>query len=179
MAVSCRYEDKLCLSSVVVSGVPKTVGNRRTDLNGKCAKFDFRESDDVHPVLPVSEVFGYGSALWEPNQKTCRANPGLLPGISSQRQQTVANPITSNTLGFKAYLERKRLNEFINLNLSLQIAYDGTNITFVFHENQMQNLLSESPCDKHRLEVLRASCIGQPHEMVNFFAAPMKNILTG
>ena len=40
----------------------------------------------------------------------------------------------------------------------------------------MRKLMSESPCDERRLEVLSASCIGQPREMVNLFIAPMRSI---
>ena len=84
----------------------------------------------------------------------------MRPAASLQRQETPINLVTSNTVGVEAYLERQVRNEFINL--ASQIAYDGTNIAFVFHENQMRKLMSESPCDKRRLEVLRAFCIGQP-----------------
>ena len=38
--------------------------------------------------------------------------------------------------------------------------------------------MSESPCDKRRLEVLRASCKGQPREMVNLFIAPTRCMWT-
>ena len=38
--------------------------------------------------------------------------------------------------------------------------------------------MSESPCDERKLEVLRASCSGQPREMVNLFLGPMKNMST-
>ena len=38
--------------------------------------------------------------------------------------------------------------------------------------------MSESPCEERRLEVLKASCIGQPLEMVNLFIAPMRSIST-
>ena len=61
----------------------------------------------------------------------------------------------------RAYIERQDRNEYINL--ASQIGYDGSNIDFVFY-------------DKRRLEVLRASCIGQPREMVNLFFAPMRNM---
>ena len=91
-------------------------------------------------------------------------------------QEATANLVATNTVGFEAYLERQGRNEFINL--ASQIAYDGTNIAFVFYENQIRKLMSESPCDKRRLEVLRASCIGQPREMVNLFTAPMRSMST-
>ena len=38
--------------------------------------------------------------------------------------------------------------------------------------------MSESLCDERRLEILRASCIGQPREMVNLFIAPMRSMST-
>ena len=64
------------------------------------------------------------------------------------------------------------------INLASQIAYDGTNIAFVFNENQMKKVMSERPCDKRRLEVLRASCIGQPRELVNLFIALVRSMST-
>ena len=36
--------------------------------------------------------------------------------------------------------------------------------------------MTESPHDERRLEVLRASCVGQPRETVNLFLAPLKNM---
>ena len=62
----------------------------------------------------------------------------------------------------RAYIERQDRNEFINL--ASQIGYDGRNIDFVFYENQIRRLMHESPYDERRLEVLRASCIGQPRK---------------
>ena len=38
--------------------------------------------------------------------------------------------------------------------------------------------MSESPFEERRLEVLRASCVGQPREMVILFCVPMKNMIT-
>ena len=76
----------------------------------------------------------------------------------------------------RAYIERQDRNEYINL--ASQIGYDGRNIDFVFYENQIRRLMHESPYDERRLEVLRASCIGQPREMVNLFFAPMRNMST-
>ena len=76
----------------------------------------------------------------------------------------------------RAYIERQDRNEYVNL--ASQIDYDGSNIDFVFYENQIWRLMHESPYDERRLEVLRASCIGQPREMVNLFFAPMRNMST-
>ena len=36
--------------------------------------------------------------------------------------------------------------------------------------------MNEAPCDEQRLEALRASCVGQPREMVNLLVAPMKSL---
>ena len=36
--------------------------------------------------------------------------------------------------------------------------------------------MAESPHEERRLEVLRASCVGQPRETVNLFFAPLKNM---
>ena len=38
--------------------------------------------------------------------------------------------------------------------------------------------MNESPHEERRLEVLRASCVGQPREMVNLFFAPLRGITT-
>ena len=38
--------------------------------------------------------------------------------------------------------------------------------------------MNENPYDEHRLDVLRAACVGQPHEMVNQFCAAMKSMTT-
>ena len=81
---------------------------------------------------------------------------------------------SNNETALHEYLQRQGRNEYINL--ASQIAYDGQNIVFIFYENQIRRLMNESPYDERRLEVLRASCIGQPHEMVNLFCAPMKSI---
>ena len=74
----------------------------------------------------------------------------------------------------KHILKRQGRNEFTNL--ASQIAYDGTNIAFVFLENHVRKLVSESSCDERKLEVLRAFCIGQTREMVNLFTAPKRNM---
>ena len=62
--------------------------------------------------------------------------------------------------------------------MALQIAYNGTRIAFVFHANQIRKLMEESPHQDRQLEVLRASCVGQPSEMINLFFAPLKNMTT-
>ena len=74
------------------------------------------------------------------------------------------------------YLEREGRNEYINL--TSQINYNGSNIAFVFYENQIRKLMEESPFEERRPEVLRASCVGELREMVNLFFAPFKNMMT-
>ena len=82
----------------------------------------------------------------------------------------------SSEVALHTYLERQGRNEYINL--ASQIGYDGTNSAFIFYENQIRRLMDESPYDDRKLEVLRASCTGQPLEMVNLFCVPMKNVST-
>ena len=88
-------------------------------MNRKCANADFCESGNVapascQPAWAASKAFGYGSALGETTPKVKRtylADPGLDPAASLQRQETAANAVTSNTLGFEAYRKRQeRLN---------------------------------------------------------------------
>ena len=74
------------------------------------------------------------------------------------------------------YFDRQGRNE--NITLASQIAYNGSNISFVFYENQIRRLMEESPFEERKLEVLRASCVGQPRGMVNLFCAPMKSMST-
>ena len=95
---------------------------------------------------------------------------------SLDTRRLTSGSLNSNELAFHAYLERQGRNEYINL--ASQIGYNGNNIAFVFYENQIRRLMDESPYDERRLEVLRASCTGQPREMVNLFCVPLKNMDT-
>ena len=100
-----------------------------------------------------------------------------LPRVASNTAQLRERPVVSSEKSvFKEYLDRQGRNEY--LNLASQIGYDGHNIAFVFYENQIRKLMSESPCNERRLEILRASCAGQPREMVKLFLAPMKSLST-
>ena len=129
-------------------------------------------------ALPVGGLYDAGSAPAE----TMREFPGpsrymnLPSAADAPREQVKVNPASSNSSVFEAYLERQGRNEYINL--ATQIAYDGQNISYVFYENQIRKLMNESPNSERRLEVLRASCVGQPREMVNLFLAPMKSMST-
>ena len=80
----------------------------------------------------------------------------------------------NNESMFKTYVDKQGRSEY--LNLASQIGYNGNNIAIIFFENQMRKLTNEAPCDEQRLEALRASCVGQPREMVNLFVAPMKSL---
>ena len=75
--------------------------------------------------------------------------------IHRPQQDTVNAAAASCNSVFEQYLERQGRNDFNNL--AAQIGYDGRNIAFVFYENQIRKLMSESPCDDRKLEVLRAS----------------------
>ena len=100
-----------------------------------------------------------------------------LVGLAVGDGESLRRPsVAHGEPALRAYIERQDRNEYINL--ASQIGYDGRNIDFVFYENQIRRLMHESPYDERRLEVLRASCIGQPREMVNLFFAPMRNIST-
>ena len=77
---------------------------------------------------------------------------------------------------FKTYLDRQGRNEYVNL--ASYINYNGCNIAFVFCESQVGSLMSESPSSERHLEILKASCVGPPGEIVNLFFAPMKNLST-
>ena len=92
------------------------------------------------------------------------------------RQLAPSSSRDPNEFILRTYLDGQGRSEYINL--ASQIAYDGSNITFVFYENQIRRLMEESSYDDRKLEVLRASCVGQPREMVNLFCALMKNMST-
>ena len=93
------------------------------------------------------------------------------------QQDTVNAAAASSNSVFKQYLERQGRNDFINLAAQSGY-YDGRNIAFVFYENKIRKLMSKSQNDERKLEVQRTSCSGQPHEMVNLFLAPIKNMST-
>ena len=95
------------------------------------------------------------------------------PNSHSHKQTSYSRPNDTNWL---TYLDRQGRNEYITL--ASQISYDGSNIAFVFFENQIRRSMNESPYEERRLEVLRGSCGGQPREMVNLFCAPLKNMTT-
>ena len=62
--------------------------------------------------------------------------------IPKQRSKP-SSPVKNNLSAVHEYLERQGRNEYINL--ASQIAYNGTNIAFVFYENQIRRLMEESP----------------------------------
>ena len=113
-----------------------------------------------------------------PRDRDTRAGINSAPDdeIKMRFDQRRSSAPSNNETALHEYLQRQGRNEYINL--ASQIGYDGQNIAFIFYENQIRRLMNESPCDERRLEVLRASCVGQPREMVNLFCAPMKSITT-
>ena len=95
-----------------------------------------------------------------------------MPNMTSQPAMVMNHEPTN----MQTYLERQGRNEYVNL--ASQIACNGTNLAFVFYENQIRRLMDESSYPERRFAVLRASCVGQPREMVNLFFAPMKSLST-
>ena len=91
-------------------------------------------------------------------------------------RQVIVPTVGNSDLILRSYLDRQGRNDYINL--ASQIRYDGSNMAFVFYENQIRRLMDESPYDERKLEVLRASCVGQPREMVNLFCAPLRSMTT-
>ena len=77
---------------------------------------------------------------------------------------------------FQTYLDRQNRKEYINR--ASQMSFNGDNIAFVFFKNQIQKLMNQCPIIERRLEVLRATCVGQPREMVNLFFGPMRGLST-
>ena len=85
MAILGKYKHKLRLSSVVASGISKTMDTRKTDFNRKCANVDFCENGNVaaascQQALAASKAFDYESALGETKPKvkrTCHGDQGL------------------------------------------------------------------------------------------------------
>ena len=68
--------------------------------------------------------------------------------------------------------------EMNTLTSHLKLVMTALIVHLFFNENQIRRLMDESPYDDRKLEVLRASCTGQPREMVNLFCVPMKNVST-
>ena len=124
------------------------------------------------------------TAFFGINQKDCKRlkavsveKPTSLQGNSDgSHRHRPTDPVTNSESVLTAYLERQGRNEFINL--ASQIGFDGGNIAFVFYENQVRRLMDESPYDERRLKILRASCVGEPREMVTLICAPMKSMTT-
>ena len=100
----------------------------------------------------------------------------LLGNSDGSHRHRPIDPVTNSESVLTAYLERQGRNEFISL--ASQIGFDGGNIAIVFYENQVRRLMHESPYDERRLEILRASCVGELREMVTLFCAPMKSMAT-
>ena len=130
---------------------------------------------------PTAKEFVYSSAQAkaETNDRALltESRNDILPATSTLYvpPDVPAKPLVCEST-MQTYLDRQGRNEYVNL--ASQIAYDGTNMAFVFYENQILRLMDESPYPERRFEVLRASCVGQPREMVNLFFAPMKAMTT-
>ena len=122
---------------------------------------------------PTAKEFERGTVSRSKAETIANTQDG--PTTVPAKTYVAATPSACDS-AMKTYLERQGRNEYINL--ASQIAYDGENMAFVFYENQIRRLMDESPYPERRFGVLRASCVGQPREMVNLFFAPMKAMST-
>ena len=152
------------------------------DLTGeKPANTKFGEKRCKTAFNPTAKEFVCSSAQAkaETNDRALltESRNDILPATSTLYvpPDVPAKPLVCES-AMQTYLDRQGRNEYVNL--ASQIAYDGTNMAFVFYENQILRLMDESPYPERRFEVLRASCVGQPREMVNLFFAPMKAMTT-
>ena len=152
------------------------------DLTGeKPANTKFGEKRCKTAFNPTAKEFVCSSAQAkaETNDRALltESRNDILPATSTLyvTPDVSAKPLVCES-AMQTYLDRQGRNEYVNL--ASQIAYDGTNMAFVFYENQILRLMDESPYPERRFEVLRASCVGQPREMVNLFFAPMKAMTT-
>ena len=126
---------------------------------------------NVNPFSPSKALNTMGPVSTDQpgdNMRPC----GAFTNVNSESKDCGVNDVSV----FKTYLDRQGRNEY--LNLASQIGYNGSNIAYVFYENQIRTVMNEAPSDDQRLEALRASCVGQPREMINIFIAPMKSLST-
>ena len=86
---------------------------------------------------------------------TMRSKIETLPKtvLTPKQHSKPSSPVKNNLSAVHNYLERQGRNEYINL--ASQIAYNGTNIAFVFYENQIRRLMEESPHQDQRLDLVR------------------------
>ena len=146
-------------------------------------KFDMKKVIDAKrtgpkTVVPSVRGASHKSAV-DPQQTFAGQLSACLAESGHQLETPRQMPYTCVEEGWSlwmTYLERPGRNAFINL--TSQMAYDDSNMTFVYYENQIRKVMSESPCHERRLEVFRASCKGQPREMANLFIAPMRSTST-
>ena len=101
--------------------------------------------------------------------------PRYISPKNGVENSTSAVPLNDELI-FKIHLDRQGHNEYVNL--ASQIEYNGSNFDFVFYENQIRQLMKESSNDERKIEALRASCVGQPQEIVNLFVAPITGVST-
>ena len=161
----------------LVSRCRNTETSKLSEVMWRDSERDARKSLDGNFVSLRTNRTSCGTRFEETKPKVVLPSQTAFPvsGASLQHAKLDTNS-ADNTKVFEAYLERQGRNEFINL--AAQIGYDGNNIAYVFYENQICKLMAESPCDERKLEILRASCLGQPREMVNLFIAPMRCLST-
>ena len=87
--------------------------------------------------------------------KADRKTGAPLPSQTCKRAKQTLSSINNQDVNLLTYFDGQGRNEHITL--ALQIAYDSSNIAFVFYENQIRRLMKESALEERKLEVLRAS----------------------
>ena len=114
----------------------------------RCVSRRVLDAENQHTVLRSAEHGNSGNSNFGLNPcPQFRVNAATWPNVD--------NPVASESnpnAALSAYLERQGRNEYINL--ATQVGYDGANIAFVFFENQVRRLMSETPYDERKLEVL-------------------------
>ena len=132
--------------------------------------YDFQNDSKL---VPSSEnAFQEKLANVGARNQQCYSSVARMPNMTAQPAMVMNHEPTI----MQTYLERQGRNEYVNL--ASQIAYNGTNLAFVFYKNQIRRRMDESSYPERRFEVLRASCVGQPREIINLFFAPMKSLST-
>ena len=164
--------------------VDRSTGDKLPESHQVAPVSSLLRAEGIHPKTEVRSHDGRvnirqdfltaGGSRPDPRYNSHRE--GVLKRAASARGPTRSGATCNQENVFNTYLERQSRNEYIKL--APQIGFDGTNIAFVFYENQIRELMAESPCRERRLEILRASSSGQARETINLFLAPMKSIST-
>ena len=175
------FETKIALRSRVVGSLLESSQPNQKAMNftKRDLKIEVDARDSVQKMaIPSFSGASHKTAI-DPQQPFASHLGTCLMESKHQLETPRQMPYTcvkENESLWMTYLDRQGRNEFINL--ASHIGCDRKNIAFVFYENQIRRFMSESPSVDRKLEVLQASCVGQPPEMINLFCAPMKGMST-